>query len=121
MKDGSVKHGIIKCKTCGDGFIVDNIKIKENKFLKNYLESEHHLSNEEKQIKNEIHDLFKQFQELSTQYSVDQGNIESDLHKHFAEIKRQIDIQRETLKEKIDTIALDLIKSANIIAKTHTI
>jgi ribosomal protein L37AE/L43A len=65
LKDGSVKNGLIKCETCKKEFLVKDIKIKENKFAKIVLDSEQHLSNEEKQVKSEIHDLLNKFQELN--------------------------------------------------------
>ena len=40
-------------------------------------------------------------------------SLELECHEHFQEIRRKIDLHREKLKQKIDTIALNLIEQTN--------
>jgi WD40 repeat protein len=110
ISDNTVKDGLIKCDPCGDDFRVIDIKVKENTVLKKVLEAEHHLSNQEKEAKKEIHDKINQFHQLYDQFIDNSKNFDLICHEHFAEIQRLIDIQREELKAQIDEIALDMIK-----------
>ena len=71
LSDNSVKDGLIKCEPCGDEFIVKDITIKENKRLKNVLEAEDHLTNQEKETKKEIYDQIDQFQQIYEQFMND--------------------------------------------------
>ena len=91
-----------------------DVKIKANKFSKIVLDSEHHLSREEKQSKREIHDLLKTFRELNEEIIQNRQEVELNCHEHFSDLRRQINIQREELKAKIDKIALDLITKDEI-------
>ena len=109
FSDNSVKDGLIKCETCEDVFVVKGIIIKENKRLKKVLEAEHHLTNQEKEAKKEIHDQIEQFQQLYEQFMNNSTNFDMICHKHFAEIQRQIDLQREELKVKIDDLAAEMM------------
>ena len=109
LTDGSVKDGLIECEPCGGKFVVKDIQLKENKYAKFILEADGHLSPEEKKVKSEIQKLLNQLQQHYDQLQKEQIAFELGSHDYFAEIKRQIDIQREELKEKIDTIYLAMI------------
>ena len=109
LSDNTVKDGLIKCEPCGDDFVVKDIKIKENKLSKKVLAAENHLTNQEKAAKKEIHEQINKFQKLFEQLKNDTKNFEINCHEHFAEIQRQIDLQREELKATIDEIAMELI------------
>ena len=105
--------GILQCGTCRVEFAVGNIDFKENEHAKHLLASDEHLSNQGKERKSELHVLIHQYHTLCEQFRQDLRNAESFAHEKFAEIRRQIDLQREALKEKIDEIALDMIDQAN--------
>ena len=80
-----------------------------NKFVKNMLEKEVYLSDEEKMLKNTVEELIRQLERLHADFETIQRSFEVFSDDHFSEIRRQIDLQRETLKEKIDEIALKMI------------
>ena len=114
LRDDTVKNGVITCEKCEKNFDVPRNGFATNLALTNLLANEFHLSNEEKTIKRAIQDLINQLKELqhlvvtSKRPEMELANFE-----HFTEIRRQIDIQREELKKKIDEIALKLIDQVN--------
>ena len=109
LTDGSVKDGIIKCESCNEMFAVKDIELVVNKYAKLILDAEVHLSPEEKAMKREIEKLCNEFQLLYDQLQHEQAAFEVSSYNHFAEIKHQIDLQREELKDKIDKISLAMI------------
>ena len=107
LRDGTVKNGVI---TCEKNFDVPRIGFAPNFELANLLASKSHLSNEEKTTKRAIQDLIHQLEELQhLVITSTKPEMELTTFEHFTEIRRQIDIQREELKRKIDEIALKLI------------
>ena len=58
-----------------------------------------------------------EFHQLHAKLNQEQSKFELKSYDYFAEVKRQIDIYREELKSKIDTIALAMIKQAEEHAK----
>ena len=111
LSDDSVSsRGIITCKSCGDEFVVKNIKPMVNRHAKIHLDTEGYLSDEEKALKSHISDLFAQYHQLYEKYRRRTTGLEINSHEIFAEIKSRIDIHREELKSKIDEIALGMIK-----------
>ena len=110
LTDGSVKDGLIACVPCGENFVVKSIQLKENKYAKLILDADGHLNPEEKAVKSEIQRLFNEFLNIYEQLQQEHAAFELSSFDHFAEIKRQIDIQREKLKEKIDEISLTMIR-----------
>ena len=112
LKDDSVKDGLITCVNCDEEFVVKDLKYKANRYVKTILDSEDYLSDEEKSIKRNLYTLTYQFEELYFQFKQEHSAFELNSHEHFAEIKRQLDIHREALKEKIDEIYMAMIKQA---------
>ena len=110
LTDGSAKDGRITCVECKDTFVVKDMELKVSKWAKRILDVEGHLTLEEKSAKNEKHQLLNEFQLFYDQLQQEQTLFEVSSHDHFAEIKREIDLQREQLKEKIDEIYLSMIK-----------
>ena len=110
LKDDTVKNGIIACLPCGKEFLATEITVNFNKLAGIILETDEYLSQDEKQTKSEIKDLLAQLQQLNSQFREEQNKFELNSHNKFTEIKRQIDLQREELKGKIDKIALAMIK-----------
>ena len=109
LTDGTAKDGRITCVECKDTFVVKDMDSKVNRWAKRILESEGHLSPEEKAAKSELQKLLNEFQQLYNKLQQEHAIFEVGSHDHFAEIKRQIDLQREELKEKIDEIYFDMI------------
>jgi hypothetical protein len=66
-----------------------------------------------KHSKISIQDLIDQLEQLQNEFSLKHADIELSSFDHFKEVRRQIDIHRETLKAKIDEIALKMIDQTN--------
>ena len=107
--DHSTNSSWITCQTCNKEFEIPAEGLVPNKFVKNMLEKEVHLSDEEKTLKNSVEELIRQLERLHIDFETTQRSFEVFSDDHFSEIRRQIDLQRETLKEKIDEIALKMI------------
>ena len=76
-----------------------------NKLAKILLDGGDFLSNEEKELKSQIHKLLNEYEMLYDQFIQNKNEINATelyIYEHFSELKRQIDIHREELKIKID-------------------
>ena len=116
LKDDTLNGILFKCATCGDEFVLKNIQYKVSRFAKLMLDKEEYLSDDEKAIKSDVGQILDQFQQLFDQFKQEQTSFAQNASKHFAEIKQQIEIQRENLKEKIDGLGHD---SPNRTARTN--
>ena len=113
LRDDSVKNGIIKCMKCGKDSDVPRSGFPLNERVDNILANEQHLSKEEKAIKYAIQELIQKLEHLQNDVKLQQNAMEVTSFDYFSEIRRQIDIQREELKKKIDEISLKLIDQVN--------
>ena len=109
LRDSTVKNDSIQCLKCEKDFDVPRNGFEANLTLANLLANKFHLNDEEKSIKCAIQDLIKQLEQLQGSVNLKRDEMELANCNHFIEIRRQIDIQREELKAKIDEIALKLI------------
>jgi hypothetical protein len=104
-----VKQNKIKCNESKQDFQVKNNDFKSNTTLKNLIESQSYLSEEEINLKQELEVSLRQFFEFYDEYLQNRKKTESDIFEHFQELRFQIDEHREKPKEKIDEIALKMI------------
>ena len=98
LRDDSVKNGMIKCLKCDKDFDVPKSGFPSNESAINILANEQHLSEEEKAIKRDIQELIQKLEQLQNNVKLQQNDMEITSFDHFTEIRRQIDIQREELK-----------------------
>ena len=120
LRDATDKNkGMIKCVTCDKEFDINHIEVKINAHAKILLQADEHLHEKEKVLKNDMHTLIDQFEEIRTQFNERLKRAELLNHEKFAEIRRQIDLHREEYKEKIDKTALEKIAQANADEKKH--
>ena len=121
LRDGTVKDRMIKCLECGENFGVPRSGFPLNERVVDILAKEDYLSDEEKEIKSVIQELIHKLEHLQYDVKLKQKDMEVTSFDHFTEIRRQIDIQREELKKKIDEISLKLIDQANEREKAYTL
>ena len=105
-----VKINKIKCTKCKQEF-----EVKENEFpsaslVNQLLNNQVFLSDEEISLKEKFEDSIRAFYEIYEEYSTSKNKLDSVCHDHFQEIRRQLDIHREEMKEKIDEIYVDMIE-----------
>jgi hypothetical protein len=104
-----LKVNRIKCKKCNGEFGVKNNEFYSNKTLKNLIESQSYLSEDEMSLKQKLEESIRKFCEFYEEIVLNKNKSESDVFDHFHEIRFQIDEHREELKKRIDDIALAMI------------
>ena len=111
LEDGT--DSSIRCLECEQEFDVPQSGFPLNKMASNILAKDLHLSDEEKKLKDSIQAKIQQLEELWSDLKLKHSDLERISFDHFSEVRRQIDLQRENLKQKIDEIALKMIDQVN--------
>jgi hypothetical protein len=105
-----VKQNKIKCNKCNEEFGVKNNEFKSNDALKNSIESQSYLNQEEISLKQELEETIRKFFEFYDEFIQNRTKLDLDVFNHFHEMRFKIDEQREELKRRIDDIALVMIE-----------
>ena len=105
-----VQHNKIKCGDCKKDFKVKDNEFKTNNFVKKLLDEHICFSDEEISLKKQIQDSIRTFFQVYEEFCLNKTNRDLDVHNHFQEIRRNIDLHREKLKEKIDDIYMEMIE-----------
>lgn len=109
-EENLIKKNKIECKICKLECDVSNKSdFKENLHVRAMLEADVYLSNDEKKVKKKLHALINKIQKVYVETQNKQLAFELESFEYFKEIRRQIDLQREELKEKIDEFAFSMI------------
>jgi hypothetical protein len=114
-----VKHNRIKCIKCKQDFQVKDNEFKSNNFIKKQLGDLLFLSDEEVSLKNKIEESIRTFFQMYEEFNLNKTNRDLDVHNHFQEIRRNIDLHREKLKEKIDDIYMEMIEKTKKFEATY--
>jgi len=101
-------------------FFLDTLECKSNKIFKVLLEKEAHLSDVEMLSKATSKESLVEFYQLLDVLRQDKTSLNADIHNHFQEIRRKIDVQREELKEKIDKVALTMIDQTKAMESSYS-
>ena len=113
LRDDTAKNGTIRCLECDQEFDISQRGFPQHKMASNILVKKLHLSDEEKAIKQAIQETIQQLEQLQFDLKAKHSDLERISFDYFTELRRQIDIQREELKNKIDEIALKMIDQVN--------
>jgi hypothetical protein len=105
-----VKQKKIKCAECKQDFKIKTNEFKSNKILKQLIESQSYLNEEETRLKQTLEDSTRKLFRLFGEFMQSKNSLFSDVHNRFQEIRYEIDEHREVLKQKIDEISLDMIE-----------
>ena len=73
------------------------------------LEHQRYLTDEEKSFRRSIEKSIEMLHQLNEEFQQFKAKLELTCHEHFNEIRRQIDLHCEQLKEKIDNIREEMI------------
>jgi hypothetical protein len=103
------KANKIKCKACNGEFQFNDDAFRSNKTLRNLIENQSYLSDEESSLKHEIEISIRKFFEFYDEFTQNKNKSESDVFDHFQDMRFQIDEHREESKKRIDDIALAMI------------
>ena len=116
LSDHFVTEGKITCTRCSKEFRVSNkeqFKVP-HQMLQDDLNNELYLNEHEKEAKKSFHSVLGQFEQKFETLIVKARSYEAKNHDHFAELRRQIDIQGDFLTrdttEKIKEVWLNLIE-----------
>jgi hypothetical protein len=119
-EENASKTNSIECQTCQKIFeINDNEMIRSNTTVKNLVDYELYLSDEEKSMKKCLEDSLRNLFDLNEQLKELKIGFDFNCHNHFQEIRRKIDLQREELKSQIDEISLALINQTKVIENSY--
>jgi hypothetical protein len=103
-----VKNNEITCKLCNNKCAVNGAEFEPNKAVQHLIDNENFLSDDEKNLKKVINDLFKAIQCQMDTFVSTKNKLDVECYDHFAEVRRQIEMHREKLKSQIDDIANDM-------------
>ena len=109
LRDGTAKDSSIRCLKCDQELDVPSNGFPPNKIASNFLTKDLHLSDEEKTLKYAMQNIIHHLERLQFDSMSKISDLERFSFDHFSEVRRQIDLQREELKRKIDDIALKMI------------
>ena len=110
LQDGTVKDSSIRCLECEREFDVPDNGFPINKMASILLAKDLHLSDEEKRLKHAVETLIQQLERVQSDFKQKLSDLEGFSIDHYSEVRRQIDVQREEFKKKIDEIALKMIE-----------
>jgi hypothetical protein len=114
-----VKQNRIKCGECKQDFDVNNNDFKTNSLIKKQLDDHVYLSDDELSMKEQIEDSIRQFFKIYEQFALNKTTLDLDVHNHLQEIRRNIDLHREKLMEKIDDIYMEMIEKTKSFEATY--
>jgi hypothetical protein len=114
-----LKCNKIKCANCELEFEVKDIELKSKKVLKNLLGDLHYLNAEKKSIKQKLEESIRVFFKNVEEFQMGKTKLDLECHNHFQELRFQIELHREKLKEKIENIALEMIDKTKIFEATY--
>ena len=100
----------IRCSKCKEDFEVKGSEFKSIELVKQMLENKIYFNEEEIRLKQKIEESIKHFYEMHDTFTLNRNQLDSDSHNHFQEIRFQLDLHREKLKEKIDDIYMEMIE-----------
>jgi hypothetical protein len=100
----------IRCSKCKQDFEVKGSDFKSIELVKKMLENKIYFNEEEIFLKHKIEESIKHFYEMQDKFTLNRNQLDLDSHNHFQEIRFQLDMHREKLKEKIDDIYMEMIE-----------
>ena len=106
-----LKQNSLECKVCKQEF---EVKCADFESIKTIQKPKGHriFSNREEEIKTlqqKIEESIKVFYEMYEEFVSNKNGLDLKCHNHFQEIRFQLDMHRERLKEKIDDIYMVMI------------
>jgi hypothetical protein len=104
------KSNIFECTTCSIGHFVPDKGFAKNNRLRVDLENENFLTQIQKLKKDSIMEMIKIQESLVDDLILKCNEFEYLNHEYFADIECQIELRRENLKLKIDSLSEELIQ-----------
>ena len=105
-----VQKNKIKCQECKQEFEVKGIEFNLSKAIQKQIDNKLYLNDDEIALKQKIEVSIKVFYQMYDTFTLNKTKLDLDCHEHFQELRFQLDIHREKLKEKIDEIYMEIIE-----------
>jgi hypothetical protein len=105
-----IQKNKIKCRECKKEFQIKSNEFKSIKVIQKQIDNQIYLSDEEIALKQKIEESIKVFYEIYEEFASSRTKLDLVCHNHFQEVRREIDLHREKLKEKIDCIYMEMIE-----------
>jgi hypothetical protein len=115
----AVKLNKFKCSKCKQDFKIKDNEFKSISYYEQILVNQLYLSDDEISLKQTIEQLCKVLFKMHHEFTLSKTNLDLDCHNHFQEIRFQIDIHREKLKEKIDNIYMEMIEETKSLEEKY--
>ena len=101
------------CQFCKKKFDIPKDGFPENKMIKSLIEKEIHLSDEEKALKVGFSKCFNDMDRLLNDFKTKTAQIQAIQLDHFANLRKSIDVRRDSLIQKINQLSEETIKKVN--------
>ena len=105
-----IRQNKIKCHECKQEYEVNGNEFNLNKSIQKQIDKKLFLNEEELTLKQKIEESIKLFYTTHEELLSSKTKFDLDCHNHFQEIRFQLDIHREKLKEKIDDIYMEMVE-----------
>ena len=114
-----VKKNKIVCAKCNQEFEVKGNEFTSGNLVKQLLDTQIYLNNDEINLKKKIEESIKLFYEMYDEFTSSKTKLDLECHNHFQEIRFQLDQHREQLKEQIDDIYMKMIEDTKVIESSY--
>jgi hypothetical protein len=114
-----VKLNRKNCIECKQEFTIKDNDFRTDSCLKKQLDDHVYLNNRQFSFKNKIEDSIRTFFLMFEEFTLNKISLDLDVHEHFQEIRRNIDLHREVIKEKIDDIYMEMIEKTKNFEATY--
>ena len=104
-----IKENKIKCAKCNEDFEVRDNVFETNKIIQQQLDDGVYLSEEEFNLRQNVNESIRVFYQIYEEFTLSKNKLDLECHNHFQEIRFQLDLHREKLKDKIDHIYMEMI------------
>ncbi len=104
-----VRENKIKCNKCNQEFQVKEHHFESNEALKQLIESQSYLSEDEISLKQKLEESISKFFEFYDKFQQNRTKLNTDVYNHFGEMRFKINQHGEELKKRIDDISLAMV------------
>ena len=109
-KEHTSTHSLITCTECGQTFEVSDQGLVENKLVRNLIEKSYYLTEEERKVKSDLERSLHEMTSLLDSFKLRVAEFVVVQYDHFADLKREIDVKRESLIESIHKVSGEMMR-----------
>ena len=121
-EENTLKPNQIKCSKCNKTFDLEDNTFKQINLLKEMLDNELYLTDEEKCLKHQIEFSLNEYFQIQDELIQSKKDLQSELNSHFREMMHRIDLNREempkiyeiSIMKRLDDVALEMLEQVNL-------